>query len=86
VKHVYLEDFHNTITPSSVKTYPLVDFESLMLYIELAYPLVGFLVCPRRSSHHHKDINHYFMEIKQVSKQEYTDGTSLGPPELEAHG
>jgi hypothetical protein len=40
VIHVCLEDFHNTVTPPSVKTCILVDFEFLMLDIQLAslYP------------------------------------------------
>jgi hypothetical protein len=29
----FLEDFYDTITPLSVKTYPLMDFESLVLDI-----------------------------------------------------
>jgi len=33
---VYLRDFHNTYTSLSMKTYPLVDFESLKLDIQLA--------------------------------------------------
>ena len=32
----YLEDFYDTITPLCVKTYPLMDFEFLVLDIEYA--------------------------------------------------
>jgi len=40
VIHICLEDFDDTITPPSVKIYPLVDFRSLVLDIQLAslYP------------------------------------------------
>jgi len=34
VTHICLKDFHDTTTPSSVKTYPLVDFKSLVLGIQ----------------------------------------------------
>jgi hypothetical protein len=34
--HVFLEDFHNTVALPSIKTYPLVYFESLVLDIQLA--------------------------------------------------
>ena len=46
--HVYFEDFHDTAAPPSVNTYPLVDFVSFILEIQLAsmYPssTVGYLV------------------------------------------
>jgi hypothetical protein len=35
VIHDCLVDFHNTTTPPNVKTYPLVDFESLVSDIQL---------------------------------------------------
>ena len=39
-KQVYFEDFQDTVAPPTVKTYPLVDFESLVSNIQFAsqYP------------------------------------------------
>jgi len=34
--HVYLECFHDTFIPPNMKTYPLVNFESLVSDINLA--------------------------------------------------
>jgi len=34
--HIYLECFHATSIPPNMKTYPLVDFESLVSDINLA--------------------------------------------------
>ena len=46
-KHVYLEDFQDITTPPSMKTYPLVDFESFIddIWFASQYPssTVGYL-------------------------------------------
>ena len=40
--YIFLEDFHDTIAPSSVKTYPLANFKSLVSDNQLAASLYPF--------------------------------------------
>jgi len=35
VTHICLDDFHDTTSPLNVKTYPLMDFETLVSNIQL---------------------------------------------------
>ena len=44
---VYLEDFHEIVAPPSVKTYPLVDFESpICITVSFQYSWISHIVQP----------------------------------------